>query len=297
MSTQISAAQARALTTPFNEGHRLHPDAARAWERAVKKFGKGVLLTDSYRPVSVQKRIFLERYVRGNHRGKTGFTNDVRWYDGSYWTRRRGVAAAAVPGTSNHGTGRAVDVRTRRGAGDPPYEKAVVFTSFNDADRLAFLRAAEQFGWDDDEGRSVDELWHLTYYPERDKWRGKAYPPKPKQAAKLDSALITSWQKALKTPADGVISRPRSSLIAAHQKAINSANKEGKFLSGAPLKVDGSLGPRTLVATVKYLNWLDRRKPLFSGAPLSTGKDAGSARMYYVLKLALKAGRITPRGY
>ena len=45
MSTQITAAQARELTSPFNKGHRLRPDAARAWERAVKAFGKGVLLT------------------------------------------------------------------------------------------------------------------------------------------------------------------------------------------------------------------------------------------------------------
>jgi len=163
---QISRAEAQAISEP---GHYLRPDAADAWERARKAFGKRVLITDSLRPIEVQERIFRERYVAGNHAGKPGYTNDVRTWQGQKWTRKTGTAAAAVPGTSNHGGGVAVDVRTVRRAEDPAHSEAVVFTSFNDPDRLAWLKAAKDHGWADDEGRAVNELWHMTYYPARDK--------------------------------------------------------------------------------------------------------------------------------
>ena len=139
----------------------------------------------------------------------------------------------------------------------------------------------------DDEGRLVDEVWHLTYYPDRDKYRNRKYPP----GQKLTKALIRSWQKALGTPQDGVISKPFSSLIAAQQRSINSANRRGKFLD-APLKVTGKMTNRDRIALVKYLNWLNTRKRYFSGAPLSTTKDLKSSRRNSALKKALAAGLI-----
>jgi hypothetical protein len=189
---QISQSQARELRA--NPGFYLEPDAAKAWDRACAEFGKQVLLSGALRSIETQIKLFdgekfpnqtpqYGRYARGNRAGQRGFTTDVRGreadgslYRGSWWTRKAGTAAAAVPGTSNHGSGRAVDVKTSRSAGDPAYPKAVVWSSWNDADRREFLRVAAKHGWDDDEGRKVNEVWHLTYYPERDRHRGQTAP-------------------------------------------------------------------------------------------------------------------------
>ena len=163
--SQISASQSRELRS--NPGFRLRPDSAAAWDRAVRAFGKGVLLTGALRSYETQVRLFKERYKPGAFSPYA----DYRYWNGTRYGRVTG-AAAAVPGTSNHGSGDAVDVKTRRSAGDPGHDKAVVFTSWNDRDRVRFLRVAAKHGWYDTEGRRVNELWHLTYYPAKDKHRG-----------------------------------------------------------------------------------------------------------------------------
>jgi len=162
-----------------NPGFYLRSDAAKAWDRATVAFGKVVLISGAWRSYETQERIFLERYDRGNLAGRSGYTNDVRWWpaSGSYWTRKEGFAAAAVPGTSNHGGGVAVDVKTSRQGGDPGYDVSVIFGSWTDIDRTRFLQVAAEHGWDDDEGRIVSEHWHLTYYPDRDQHRGEPVPP------------------------------------------------------------------------------------------------------------------------
>ena len=288
---QIALKEARALKSPHNKGHYLRPDAATAWERAVKKFKRAVLLTSSWRSLKTQETLFFTRFAKGKLVGPN-YQKVYRWYRGSWWTLKKGYAVAAPPGTSNHGGGLAVDVRTRRTKADPPNSEAVVFTSWNDADRLAFAKVAREFGWLDTEGRHANELWHFTYYPEHDKWRNKTWPAQRKS---LSPELIKKWQLAYKHTPDGVISRP-SRLIRAVQQSINSANKVDKFLS-KPLRVDGYDGPLTRDALVRHLNWLDKRKDFFSGAALHPVKDRYSKRLYWVLDAALNAGRITPKGY
>jgi hypothetical protein len=183
---QIAASQCTNLSTA--PGFYLRDDAARAWDRAVTAYGKRVLLTGAWRSLETQERLFDRVKYPSTGRylpGRTSPYGDYRRYKGQVWGRVVG-AAAAVPGTSNHGSGLAVDVKTSRSAGDPAYPKAVVFTSFNDPDRLAFLKVAAAHGWADDEGRSVGELWHLTYYPARDKHRGeKPAASKPAKPAAL----------------------------------------------------------------------------------------------------------------
>lgn len=177
-ATQITRAQGIELQS--NPGFVLLRDAALAWDRSVQDFDKDVLITGAWRSYATQEEIFLDRYDRGNLAGRPGYTNDVRFWPGhGYWTRKAGEAAAAVPGTSNHGGGLAVDVKTKREKGDPPYEEAVIFASFDDEDREAFLKVANKHGWYDDEGRDVEEFWHLTYYPARDQFRGQ--PPKKEE--------------------------------------------------------------------------------------------------------------------
>jgi hypothetical protein len=75
-----------------------------------------------------------------------------RWF----WTHR--PPAAAVPGTSNHGWGLAVDVATRAAA-------------------VWILKHGHRFGWSWDEGRRVGEWWHFRYVG--------GYRPRPPRLAHL----------------------------------------------------------------------------------------------------------------
>lgn len=192
MAVQIAVSSCIELRS--NPGYYLRSDAAKAWDRAVAAFGKLVLITGAWRSYETQEKLFdgekfpnqtpqYGRYLRGNRSGQRGFTNDVRWWPAknSYWTRKEGTASAAVPGTSNHGGGIAVDVKTSRSKSDPSYDTHVIFTSFSDPDRLRFLRVAAEHGWDDDEGRGINEPWHLTYYASRDQHRGESVPAPPQK--------------------------------------------------------------------------------------------------------------------
>lgn len=113
-------------------GHRLEPNAANAFlemEKAANDAGITFNVTDSYRPFSVQNAIFDWDYYN-----KTGIN------------RKKGTAkiSAAVPGTSNHGWGKAIDVF-------PTEAQTWIKTN------------GEQYGWSWAEGRSVGEPWHFTY--------------------------------------------------------------------------------------------------------------------------------------
>lgn len=286
---QIHQADCRKLEAPFNDGFVLRSDAAIAWDRAVKKYGKAVLLTGAWRSYDTQVRLFTERYVRGYHVGKPGFTDDVRKWGTQVWTRREGTASAAVPGTSNHGGGISVDAKTQRYAGDPGYGQAIVFHGFGDADRLAFLKVAAEFGWEDEEGRSIDEPWHLTYNSKADQWRGEKYPPNQGHLTEHD---IRAWERAM-----GFAHRERTGkispeLLRRQTLAINVANRKGKFLAGKPLEIDGTFDKRDRVAFVKYLNWLNTQRRFLSGKRLSTKKDLKSGRRNIALRKAIRAKQI-----
>lgn len=85
-----------------------------------QRFGKPLSITDAYRPkygISTaglnfphqfsQAGIFEDRYPHLSFAG----VNDRRGpWKGKYWWRRPGTAAAAVPGTSQHGWGLALDL-------------------------------------------------------------------------------------------------------------------------------------------------------------------------------------------
>lgn len=75
-----------------------------------------------------------------------------------YWCGQGNCGRAAVPGTSNHGWGRAVDVATQEMAG-------------------WLLRLGPKFGWSHEEGARVGEWWHFTYVG--------GYKPKPDPLAAL----------------------------------------------------------------------------------------------------------------
>lgn len=102
-------------------------DALRAaFER---KFHKPLTITGGYRSYASQVSLFRDRYTTT----VTGI--DPRWWNGTLYWRRPGTAAAAVPGTSNHGWGQAIDF----GAG--------VNTSLRSDEYWWMRNNAPSYGW------------------------------------------------------------------------------------------------------------------------------------------------------
>jgi len=142
------------VSTPGLDGGptvKLVNTAARCWRALAYNAQKsGVILkatssADSYRSYEVQKRTFLERYQ------VDPTNNSYRWWDSDNsgrperWWKKDNVATAAVPGTSNHGWGLAVDVANASGT------------------RLKWLEInAEKFGWSWE--TVPEEPWHIRNF-------------------------------------------------------------------------------------------------------------------------------------
>lgn len=109
--------------TPISQGHKLWGPAAEAFtamEAAARRDGINIRVTDSYRTLHAQHDLAERKGIYG----KGGL--------------------AAVPGTSNHGWGRAVDIDTAGGT-------------------VEWLRAnGNRFGFFED---VPGEPWHWTYRP------------------------------------------------------------------------------------------------------------------------------------
>lgn len=131
---------------------RLVAPAARAW-RALAGTAQdaGIVLqatslVDSYRPYDVQYATFHQRYTTQRN---TDW--DIKVCGGTTYYQKPGTAAAACPGTSNHGYGLAVDIADAEGK------------------RLEWLLANElRFGFSHE---LQSESWHIHYFA------GDAIPP------------------------------------------------------------------------------------------------------------------------
>lgn len=135
---------------------RLVDPAARSWRAMAAAAGQaGITLqatstVDSYRPYVVQFNVFVDRYWPDPEPGFIGerywaghYDLQGRWVRGHDWYQKPRTAVAAVPGTSNHGLGLAVDVANAAGA------------------RLDWLLAhAHEFGWS---WETQSEAWHIRY--------------------------------------------------------------------------------------------------------------------------------------
>lgn len=167
-------------------GQQLEARAAASWDRlwdaVVSTYAWPMELTDSYRPRSVQDEIFLDRY-RPQATGSGPF-GDVRHYNGRRYVRVKG-AAAAIPGTSNHGWGRAVDITDMGGFGNSRYR--------------ALSALAGYYGWSNSAGRSIGEYWHWEYTYAND---ASARRPVPKRLT-VTTAQTKAMQRALRVEDDG----------------------------------------------------------------------------------------------
>ncbi|HEY0345449.1 MAG TPA: M15 family metallopeptidase [Solirubrobacteraceae bacterium] len=105
-------------------GGRLWPEAALTWNAMRAQFIAAGGDADHFRPgggVSSARTVAQQRVLRAHQ-----------------------PPPAAVPGTSNHGWGIAVDI---------PFPKAQAW----------ILRNGERYGWSHDEGARVGEIWHYRY--------------------------------------------------------------------------------------------------------------------------------------
>lgn len=143
------------LLRPIEPAGRLHHLAADAWDAmraaaladGIRPF-KATSPADTYRPLEDQRRLFFARYTLNPIAGRP-----VAVWEGKTYCLLPRMAQAAVPGTSNHGWGLAVDVWGASGT------------------RLEWLEEnALRFGfsW---EFRSGAEPWHIRYF------RGDKVPP------------------------------------------------------------------------------------------------------------------------
>lgn len=127
-------------------------DALRA--AFASHFGKPLVVTDGYRPYEEQVSTFLARYTPARTGG--GYYGDIRWWNGVRYVRKRGFAAAAVPGASNHGWGQALDL----GSG--------VNSSLTSPEYLWMRANASAYGWSHPawaRNASTLEPWHWEALP------------------------------------------------------------------------------------------------------------------------------------
>lgn len=133
--------------TRLSVGGYLLPAAANnfeLWRAHAARDNRNLTITsaaDAFREYAIQERIFRARYTTTYLPGRpTKRWNNVTWY------LKPNQATAAVPGTSNHGKGLAVDIKNAGGFGGSFYKWMAA--------------TGPLYGWSNAEGRSINEPWH-----------------------------------------------------------------------------------------------------------------------------------------
>lgn len=142
---------AKKLMLDFDgEGHYLQPAAARSLQAFAREFelefGTEFTISEAFRDIPTQQRLYdLYRAGRGN--------------------------VAAVPGTSSHGQGLAVDINSW------------VYGSSSSTDRHRWLREnAPRFGWSWElVGKPSGEPWHFNYVGGWSDWATSNFTPFPEE--------------------------------------------------------------------------------------------------------------------
>jgi peptidoglycan hydrolase-like protein with peptidoglycan-binding domain len=224
---------------PIGAGYLL-PEAAAAWrnlQNAATAAGFTLTMTGAYRTYDQQVALFGERYTTEN----TG-RSSKSWKGVQYWLKP-GVAMAAVPGTSNHGWGCAVDAAlsgygsAAQGVGEPFLSWAV--------------QNAASSGWS---WETQSEAWHLRLVAfesieQPSNGSTPAHVPPP-PTLKLGSAggqvaalqnlcVLFKWGDPGR--ADGQFGERTQTAVKAMQSALS-------------LNADGEYGPKSAAAVAQFLN-------------------------------------------
>lgn len=212
--------------------------AMRAMVKAALRDDIHLSATGTYRSFDGQVSLFQSRYCTPPKPGAT----DIRTWQGKQWGRYRG-AGAAVPGTSNHGTGLAVDLARFDAAGH---------TVTLDQRTLDWLCInGPKFGW---HPTVQSENWHWCYT-----LGDKVSPAVIAEEAQTNPASTPPPQRSATHPtlrqgAEGLEVATMQTLLRA--KGFDPGNPDGKFgprtdkalrafQAANKLTVDGICGDRT----------------------------------------------------
>jgi len=154
------------LVTIPGTNERIEVGAGASLARAIAAGCPAGGINDSYRSYAEQVSMFLSRYrVQWSGRGRYG---DVRWWKGKRYVRTSGAGMAAIPGTSTHGTGLAVD--------------------FAYAQRVWMRVHGAAYGWFN---TVKSEPWHWEYRANKDT------QPKEPEMELTDRVELTDWSQTV----------------------------------------------------------------------------------------------------
>lgn len=171
LNGRMNVAFLQPVTGGFPQQYLLHP-AARSWEAVRKevhrRYGWWPILSRgsaAYRSLEQQNAFFFDRFTRAYLPGRPR-----RWHLGDWWYLKIGRASAATPGRSNHGEGNAIDVSGLGWFGSARYRQ--------------FEQVASEYGWNNTEGRGIQEPWHWCYEQNYDRgnYNTPAQPARPAPA-------------------------------------------------------------------------------------------------------------------
>ena len=173
----------------INPKGQMHHLAANAWNAMAHRASlDGVFLSNvgSFRSYDQQYALFMQRYVKGDSGDSRRIT---RKFQGAVWMLKPKMAQAAVPGTSNHGWGLAIDACLLVDG------KIVSISSRPKGSRYTtgvewLMEHADNYGFS---WELQSEPWHLRYYV------GDNVPPLVQQYLK-DAPPAVAAPAAVPTP-------------------------------------------------------------------------------------------------
>ena len=225
-----------------NTKWQMHHLAARAWEALrVAAWSSGIKLSVSgnpYRSYDQQVKLFTERYTP-TYSATVNTLEDRRMWNGVMHYKKRGVAAVAVPGTSNHGWGLAVDTAIDAD-GDLGFEFPPKSLDKGAISWLLANASKYGFSWE-----MQSEPWHIRYI---------AGDKIPTAVLEFEKSGIATPSTQPFDPANGkwgnypTLSKPEQRL-GAKNDFVKYMQGVMKFKAGqSTVTVDGNFGPQTEAA-------------------------------------------------
>ena len=207
----------KALSTPgLLEGE--HADGFERVRTALYLAGIDTGTTDPWhatRTKADQIALFKRNYTTAWVPGRSYSDGGIKNWDGRKWYRRPYKPVTAIPGTSNHGNGDTVDFQGLGGYDSATWKRAATI-----------LR---EHGWNNTEGRKINEPWHWTRVSTADKHR-------------YEEVVTVSDLKDIKAALARIESRQASAL---------TGNTEGRYeesgLATEVARLSGTVGALTPV--------------------------------------------------
>lgn len=211
------------VTVQTNPTRQLSSAAASSYRRMLTDGLPAGGINSAYRSTASQEAIFFARYkVQWVGRGPYG---DVKWYKGKRYVRQSGLPVA-VPGTSAHNKGTAIDVSVGSDAGN------------------WVMKYGPRHGWNRPIPSSDPVHWEYTASKDVDLKNQTAARKKMKSA-----------QKAIRVPTSGVpdatTRKAASAVRGANQNPPKFPYGKSYAQTHSGTKADGVWGPKSRAANTK----------------------------------------------